>query len=404
MNKIVHRRTKFESKGDFPTSSVQPNPFPFPTDNEKADKIICGYIRLIVNITIDINTITNTIKHFYSNEQILIYSTRYEIENPDITGIISYNFQTGEHSPIELWYNSTYFPRWNTLIFNKSKDEIIFVGGANVNKNNKEYTLIAFYDIKTHNITTTDINYVIGSNSKAVLVDENKLHIVGGQLNSKHILFDLETKRASFIYDFMDTNPGIQEHGLIYDPIRNTLMMFGGYYLTKYKYYDDFWILNLNEYVSLLPMEKLTSNLVYGYVKNTLMHVMICPFGYDIAINDIIEMYLVNDENKIEYSQWEKVNKYKMPVKLHGFGSVLYDDRVIIMFGGKIEGNHQRDNIYYLDLNSNNGWKECMLKVPKPGSCNAVLINHKIIHILPYSSYTNHWSIHVKDLLPATLV
>ncbi len=82
----------------------------------------------------------------------------------------------------------------------------------------------------------------------------------------------------------------------------------------------------------------------------------------------------------------------------------MYDDRVVIMFGGKIEGNVQKDSVYYLDLNNDDGWKECDVTVPNAGSCNAVVLNDKIIHLLPYSSYTHHCWTDVKDLLPDALV
>ena len=78
---------------------------------------------------------------------------------------------------------------------------------------------------------------------------------------------------------------------------------------------------------------------------------------------------------------------------MRSFGSILYDDRIIITFGGICGISGKMDNIYYLNLYDNNGWKESKIKCLKSGACHALLLNNNIVHIFPYYDYKDYFSI-----------
>ena len=85
----------------------------------------------------------------------------------------------------------------------------------------------------------------------------------------------------------------------------------------------------------------------------------------------------------------------------------MYNERVIITFGGEklSESDHvEIDNIYYIDIVSDDGWIECELKVPKKGLCEAVLIDDEYVHIIPSYDYYDHFIINIDDLLPNELL
>ena len=74
----------------------------------------------------------------------IIYSTRYDPKNENKSGIFEYDAKNDKHKPLKLWKNTNYYPEDYTLIYNKTQDEIIFVGAKNVKKNNDEYKKIIF--------------------------------------------------------------------------------------------------------------------------------------------------------------------------------------------------------------------------------------------------------------------
>ena len=123
---------------------------------------------------------------------------------------------------------------------------------------------------------------------------------------------------------------------------------------------------------------------------------------YVFSLNEIILQFLgiYND------SHWELDERRVMKKRLCGFGWVLYDDRIIITFGGwTCDGSFNCENIYYLDLeNDNDSWKESKLKCPKPGACNALIRDNKTVHIMPYFSFKDHYCIDIAELLPTDLI
>ena len=87
---------------------------------------------------------------------------------------------------------------------------------------------------------------------------------------------------------------------------------------------------------------------------------------------------------------------------LRSFGTVFYDHRVIVVFGGIAE-HRLIDTIYYLDIGGEDGWKESEMKCPKPGMCNAVLMGDTV-HLLPYYAWNDHYSAPIAHILPRELL
>eukprot|EP01084_Bolivina_argentea_P110436 197196_1 len=136
------------------------------------------------------------------------------------------------------------------------------------------------------------------------------------------------------IHSFTNTHPKLCEHALLYQQKTNRLFMFGGYSFKTFDRFDDFWMMDLND--------------------------------MDSTFKKCI---------------WKKNKKRKMIKDLSRFGYILYDDRIIIIFGG---GNDERhwDEIYYLDLNDDNSsWKRSTVKCPKRGNYDAVLCGDNTVQI-----------------------
>ena len=374
-----------------PTSSVQPTPFFYDKNSDKNDKIITSFTKNLYSTSRhqnDIKYIMSMIKMFYIDNIQIIYTTRYELDNKDKTGIIAYDLEKGNHIYLKLWRDTDYYPRWMISEYDPIRNQIIFAGGCNVNKDNANYKKMAFYNLKTNGVSTIDVDFEIGSNCKAILL-RNKFHIIGGQKNDKHIIYNLAANKSFILYDFVDDNPQIQEQGLIYDEIRNKLYMFGGYHLAQYKYYDTFWELDLNQKLSGLSMKECSKYLVDGYMK-----LIFDNIKYDILLNTEILRFL-GDTNIV--NQWRLNDKFKLINGSRSFGTIFYKNRYIVIFGG-IENHTLVDCIYYLDILSDDGWKESDFKLPRRGMCNTIL-NGDRVHIMPYYAYNGHWSIDVHRIL-----
>ena len=384
----------------------------------------------------------------------IIYATRYQPGNEDKSGIFEYDPITSTHSTLKLWADCNYFPRWHLMVYSPIRDTAIIVGGGNVNDNLKLYDQIALLKMKNKTIINGYVNeyqklyqhnliilrkisliilqyyrnsshtkfsshelkidgsedenpgFTVGANAKLLLThNDNYLHIIGGTTNDYHLLYDLNTHKCIKIHSF---NTQIAEAGMFYINHMKSIVMFGGFcYANRVredqKFYDHFWCFDLNPKLALLSMDLLPIYVIHGFVREILNE---CEYEvvlrFDIAINDMIAEYIGNDY--MEWTQWRCIEEYKMPLQMHGYGSLLYDDRIIVVFGGKIAGNLDIEDIFYLDLEDMNGWKKCEhAKMAKPGSCNAVVLDESV-HILPYSSFNDHFVINIRELLPASLI
>eukprot|EP01084_Bolivina_argentea_P245228 410620_1 len=185
-------------QSDFPTATLQPTPCALPN---------------------------NTI----------IYATRYDHDQQDTSGIFEYNLHNHDHKIVKLWKDTKYHPRWNTMIYSKVHDTILFTGGVdlrntlatNFNYQSEPYKCVMIYHRKDDTVQYIDLQYPIGTNPKMVLThNETYLHIIGGNLNNKHIVVDLISHEFKFCATIQVEHVQIQEQSVVHNPINNTIMMF----------------------------------------------------------------------------------------------------------------------------------------------------------------------------------
>eukprot|EP01084_Bolivina_argentea_P288352 494889_1 len=120
--------------------------------------------------------------------------------------------------------------------------------------------------------------------------------------------------------------------------------------------------------------------------------------GYSFTNRTVFDDFWMLDLTNVENYKWSNEKQLKLPMKMSLFGYILYNDRIIITFGGKTEGRKDINNIYYLNLLTGL-WNESKIKCAHAGSCHALLID-TIVHIIPRSSYSEHYYIDICYILP----
>eukprot|EP01084_Bolivina_argentea_P045233 83262_1 len=184
---------------------------------------------------------------FTTNNNKIIYHTKYDAESTYQSGIYEYDISTNTHKTLKLWNSINYFPNANTSIYNPISGDVIIVGGWN-GKNKQIYTSLLFYNMKTTKTKMIDYGTVIGGGSRLSFTNNgNLLHIIGGTANSKHIVYDLSTNQSKIFHSFKKTNPKLIRHGLIYNKSMNTMIIFGGMSNKTAADYIDFWMINGND-------------------------------------------------------------------------------------------------------------------------------------------------------------
>eukprot|EP01084_Bolivina_argentea_P176839 305948_1 len=122
-----------------------------------------------------------------------------------------------------------------SCIYNKSKDEIIMIGGLD-EKTNEWYKFMMIYNIKNNKLRKIDIGTIFGGSPAVALSnDDDVLHIVGGSENDCHFMYHLNNKTFKNIYSFKRTYSSLGSQSLIYNQLTNTLIMMGGASGATYK-------------------------------------------------------------------------------------------------------------------------------------------------------------------------
>ena len=260
----------------------------------------------------------------------------------------------------------------------------------NVIQDNQPSDAIMMFDLSTNQATIFSLDKKVGNNARLVLTDnDNHLHILGGgtkQGNHKHIKLDLKTMKTTEIYSFEETNPNISEHAALFNKTKNQIYMFGGISFWDFGYlnwrlYDDFWVCDKK------LDEDTMMKIIHGWYRD----------GVPAEIVNIILSY--NDY------YWYKNDRFKLPKKLRDFGYVLYDDRVIIIFGGDGIDAGIGYNIYYLDLNDDKGWIKSTVELEKSGYYTALFMDKDTIYVLPSCcGHSECYIIKVNKILPQSLM
>ena len=110
-------------------------------------------------------------------------------------------------------------------------------------------------------------------------------------------------------------------------------------------------------------------------------------------------------------NNWNKIPSKKLPKQMSGFGYLLYNDRILLLFGGKVADEKPADNIYYLDiLTAQSKWKEAKIKCPLKGGYHAILEQNAAqnvcdkVHLFSASPMKEHFVIDIDKLLPVSIM
>eukprot|EP01084_Bolivina_argentea_P263480 445973_1 len=129
---------------------------------------------------------------------------------------------------------------WNTWMTFDTPDESEFIhtfySAVAFDKDNK--TIYLFYDgellILTPknefemSITTIEHPINFGQEATAIFI-HNQLHIIGGDCNGNHYIYNIKEQTFDTIYSFLDYNEGFSCHQLVYLQTQNTMLLMGGY-------------------------------------------------------------------------------------------------------------------------------------------------------------------------------
>ena len=159
----------------------------------------------------------------------IIYTTTYNAIHENLSGIFQYDIYNNKHKIIKKWnqFDQEYYPGGYIIAYNEISDEIFFVGGCNMNNNEKDTDILSIYNMKTEKITHINFNRLIGGNSRAIFASNNDpytLHIVCGEKNKFHIMYNILTNKTKIIHSFTQI---ICNHGLLYHKSTNKLILFG---------------------------------------------------------------------------------------------------------------------------------------------------------------------------------
>ena len=319
----------------------------------------------------------------------IIYCTRYEQSNRT-TGIFEYDINSSKNKLIKSWKSMKHFPRWNSMIYSKIHNTFYSVGGNNVKQDHNEYLIIMTFNLTTNKSTEIPVNIKIGRNSQLLLTDnDNVLHIIAGQASTKHIVFNLNTKQYDTIHDFAETNPEIQQVGAIYNTKSQAIYMLGG--CGKSGAFSDFWICDRK--IDQIEMKKI----IHSWTKLVFNRADHIP-------SEIVNLMLSFNG----YNQWYIKEAYRLPTTIHSFGAVLYDDRIVIIFGGFFQPDSynfiRQSKVYYLDITDEKGWVESEFELRNASSHSALLMDEDTVHILPFYDSQQYLIVKGQDVLPESLL
>eukprot|EP01084_Bolivina_argentea_P271857 462681_1 len=191
----------------------------------------------------------------------------------------------------------------------------------------------------------------IGLNATSCYIsDSNKyeLHIIGGEHSNKYFKYNHLNNTFSILHK-LQNNHNLSNHGMVYLLYSHQILIFGG----------------------------LTSNNGYNYHDHI--------FCYDCT-----------------HCELTKLNNIRMPLKIAQFGYIVYNDRFIIIFGGKINSGYL-NSIYIFDTNKFDNWMLSEIKCPIKSAFYAIITKNDSIHLFERDSDAHkHWVLHIDQLKIST--
>ena len=125
------------------------------------------------------------------------------MDREDESGIYEYDINTDQHQLIASYKSFNFHPGGCVVTQNGKGNKIYFVGSVDVKNQDKEYDQIFQYDLEHHSFRSFEFK-TVGSYGKAIIANnDNNLHIVGGEENEHHIIYNLLNKKENMFIHLM---------------------------------------------------------------------------------------------------------------------------------------------------------------------------------------------------------
>ena len=234
-----------------------------------------------------------------------------------------------------------------SVALDKQNNTLYIIG---FNRKTKMYTLC----IKTGKVNEYETHVQIGRQPTTRFIN-GKFHVIGGQRNGKHYLWDDKKYQLKLLHTVTETGKGLQSASLIHVESQNKLILLGGFDWSVRKSVDRIKV-------------------------------------YSITDNEWKELLNKNG------------NKVKLPLALNGFGCILTrDERYVVIFGGSSGSDGGEEvGIYYLDLRTFK-WTKSLIECPVNNDYTAVLTENNDVHIFGgYEMFNKHghWKIALREIIP----
>lgn len=168
----------------------------------------------------------------------------------------------------------------------------------------------------------------------ASAIIDGAFHLIGGNNNNKHLVYDDKNKTFKTIYEFKQFKKGIYGHKIIYIQSKNLLFLMGGYDSHKRQYLDTIFVNDLN----------------YKW-------------------------------------EWSLLQNVKLPNTMNHFGFVITNDNEhIILFGGENDDDYL-DSVYIFHIDTRkfmDNWS--CFQCPTKGIYDAIITNDNMIHLFQQGS------------------
>ncbi|QEE16744.1 kelch repeat-containing protein [Promethearchaeum syntrophicum] len=295
------------------------------------------------------------------DESIFLFGGEFEYENNlNLNNTWKYDYVSNSWRIIST--TSSPISRFNHgMVYDSKNQQIILFGGADIQNYNRLGDTWIF-DLNENQWSQLNIpNSPPIRSDMSYYYDEvlEALIIFGGYSQYDTRLDDtwcFYTRNNTWV-EINSTNFPAARYGhqMIYDPVNNVGLMYGGNDFVKY---DDTWQFNSSNFEwtelhpSNIPMARYWHNMVYN---ENIEQVII--FG---GRNDANREYLTNVWNfDVHLKEWEEVQNNNNPFRRE-MSSMVYHNQsnVIVLFGG-IEGfdSQSLSDLWVYDL-TNQSWKE----------------------------------------------
>eukprot|EP01084_Bolivina_argentea_P146061 255858_1 len=222
-------------------------------------------------------------------------------------------------------YPSSTITSWHTMSFSPAK-QCIYIYGKQMN--------LLKIDVTRNTLRTINGSFDVGNLPNSIFID-GELHIIGGQNNNKHLVWNGKQKRFRIRHTFAEFE-GITGFVLVHIEAQDVVALIGG---TSYK-----------------------------------------PF----AILDTIYVYFIKQRIWIKYD-------YKLPIQMSNMSHIMSSDgRYVLLIApiiNGLNGSRRTNRIYVIDT-TNMHCKQSKIFLPfKPSPCHSIRTHYNKCHHMLVCGY-----------------